>query len=131
MQRFIIKHYHFSFRNEIYVKIQVCPFIQIFVYILISMFFYRMEVVPTADPVKDKRYLAYVTTDKVGLSMLPLDGNPHNAMALITHPGGVENMVCSYDGKYLFTAGGADATVHMWEINVRYVTYAYVTHTHG
>ncbi|XP_071181145.1 cilia- and flagella-associated protein 251-like isoform X1 [Mytilus edulis] len=78
----------------------------------------RMEVVPTADPVKDKRYLAYVTTDKVGLSMLPLDGNPHNAMALITHPGGVENMVCSYDGKYLFTAGGGDATVHMWEINV-------------
>jgi hypothetical protein len=82
-----------------------------------------MAVVPTADPVKDKRYLAYVTTDKVGLSILPLDGNPHNAMALITHPSGVENMVCSYDGKYLFTAGGCDAIVHMWEINIKYVFF--------
>jgi hypothetical protein len=33
-------------------------------------------------------------------------------------------MVCSYDGKYLFTAGGCDAIVHMWEINIKYVFFA-------
>lgn len=78
-----------------------------------------MVVIPTKDPARDKRYLAYITDDKVGIHILPLDGNPHNAMALIGHPGGVANMVCSYDGRYLFTAGGPDATVHMWEVNIK------------
>ena len=44
---------------------------------------------PTKDEVNDKRYLAYITIDKVGLHSLPLDGNPHNAVALIAHPQGV------------------------------------------
>ncbi|KAL4223798.1 Cilia- and flagella-associated protein 251 [Mactra antiquata] len=78
----------------------------------------KIAVVPTKDPSKDKRYLAYITEDKVGMHILPLQGNPHDAMALIGHPGGVANMVCSHDGKYIFTAGGLDATVHMWEINI-------------
>ena len=34
-------------------------------------------------------HLAYITDNKVGLNILPLDGNPHNAMALIAHPQGV------------------------------------------
>lgn len=79
----------------------------------------RISVVPTKDPSRDRRYLAYITDDKVGIHILPLEGNPHDAMALIGHPAGVANMVCSYDGKYLFTAGGSDASVHMWEINVK------------
>ncbi len=78
-----------------------------------------MQVVPTADPVHDKRYLAYATEDKVGLHILPLDGNPHNAMAMIAHPQGVTNLICSWDGRYVFTAGGNDTAVHMWEINVK------------
>ena len=80
---------------------------------------FRICILPTADEVKDKRYLAYINQDKVGLHILPLDGNPHNSMALVAHPGGVSNMVPSYDGKYLFTAGGGDTSVHMWHINLK------------
>lgn len=78
----------------------------------------KVVIVPTHDPVNDKRYMAYITADKIGMQSLPLDGNPHNAMALIAHPQGVVNIVTSHDGRYLFTAGGFDATVHMWSINV-------------
>lgn len=114
----------------------------------------RIAILPaTPEDVKGKRYLAYITADKVGLHSLPLDGNPHNAMAFIAHPQGVScplfflrvlidsfesgqgcialkhcfvvmfllkvgNLCCSYDGKYLFTAGGNDASVHMWSINI-------------
>ncbi|XP_022086386.1 cilia- and flagella-associated protein 251-like [Acanthaster planci] len=78
----------------------------------------RMEVLPTKDPIHDKRYLAFITSDKVGMHIMPLDGNPHNAMALIAHPSGVTNLACSYDGKYLFTSGGTDNSVLMWTISV-------------
>ncbi|XP_071110877.1 cilia- and flagella-associated protein 251-like [Haliotis cracherodii] len=78
----------------------------------------KITVIPTKDEVKDKRYLAYTTEDKVGMSILPLTGNPHNSMALVAHPSGVANLTCSGDGRYLFTAGGADAAVHMWEVNI-------------
>ena len=44
---------------------------------------------PTADEDTDTRYLAYITEDKVGLHIMPLDGNPHNAIARIAHPSGV------------------------------------------
>lgn len=64
------------------------------------------------------RYMAYSTYDKVGLSILPLDGNPYKNMALIAHPKKVHNLVCSYDGKYVFTSGGHDSTVLMWKVNV-------------
>ena len=79
---------------------------------------FRVLILPTADPFNDKRYLAYITVDKIGLSSLPLDGTPHNAMALIAHPQGAVNLVSSHDGKYLFTAGGTDCSIHMWNINL-------------
>ncbi|XP_076435189.1 cilia- and flagella-associated protein 251-like isoform X2 [Babylonia areolata] len=65
-----------------------------------------------------RRYGAFVTEDKVGLIILPLDGNPQKAMTLVAHPSGVSRLRVSHDGRYLFTAGGTDSAVHMWEINL-------------
>ncbi|XP_069475694.1 cilia- and flagella-associated protein 251 [Ambystoma mexicanum] len=66
-----------------------------------------------------KGYLAYITDDKVGLQILPVDGNPHKSSAIICHPGGVFNLVSSCDGSYIFTAGGRDCTVMMWQANLQ------------
>ena len=38
--------------------------------------------------------MAYITDDKIGLHILPLDGNPHNSMALTAHPLGVSVILC-------------------------------------
>ncbi|XP_072043906.1 cilia- and flagella-associated protein 251-like [Amphiura filiformis] len=81
----------------------------------------KIEVLPTADEMEEKRYLAYITTDKVGLHIMPLDGNPHNSIARIAHPSGVTNMVCSHDGKHVFTAGGSDASVSMWDVAIEVI----------
>jgi len=77
----------------------------------------KISVLATSDPIKDTRYMAYITHDKVGLHSLPVDGNPHRSMALIAHPQGVANLATSYDGRFVFTAGGSDSCVHMWYIN--------------
>ncbi|XP_061458549.1 cilia- and flagella-associated protein 251 [Rhineura floridana] len=79
----------------------------------------KILVLPVAeghDP--QRRYLAYITNDKVGLQVLPIDGNPHKSSAFICHPEGVVNFVCSCDGCHLFTAGGNDFTVMKWDINL-------------
>ena len=65
-----------------------------------------------------KRHVAYSTHDKVvGLMQLPLDGNPSKAMGLIAHPGEVSDMVTSWDGKWLVTAGGSDLSIHLWSVD--------------
>ncbi|XP_075390279.1 cilia- and flagella-associated protein 251 [Tenrec ecaudatus] len=66
-----------------------------------------------------KRYLVFINKDKVGLQILPVDGNPHKTSAIICHPSGVVGVTLSYDGCSAFTAGGEDHSVAQWEINLR------------
>ncbi|NWS75442.1 CF251 protein, partial [Crotophaga sulcirostris] len=79
----------------------------------------KIQILPTTNTVDSQlRYLAYVTKDKVGLQILPVDGNPHKSSAFICHPDGVSDLASSYDGRYVFTAGGNDCTVMKWEVNL-------------
>uniref|UniRef100_A0A8C5UKX7 Cilia- and flagella-associated protein 251 n=1 Tax=Microcebus murinus TaxID=30608 RepID=A0A8C5UKX7_MICMU len=65
-----------------------------------------------------KRYLVFINRDKVGLQILPIDGNPHKTAAITCHPNGVAGLALSYDGRYAFTAGGYDHSVVQWKINL-------------
>uniref|UniRef100_A0A8C2DCA7 Cilia- and flagella-associated protein 251 n=1 Tax=Cyprinus carpio TaxID=7962 RepID=A0A8C2DCA7_CYPCA len=85
----------------------------------------KMAILPASkDGDPNSRYMAYITQDKVlsvfkvGIQILPLDGNPHKSFAMICHSTGVSTLACSYDGRYAFTAGGQDCTVFSWELNL-------------
>lgn len=77
----------------------------------------QLRVVPGQVEACGAPVIAYATRDKVGLSLAPLDGNPHRHVAVIAHPYEVADMAVSHDGRYVFTAGGRDGTVHMWQVN--------------
>lgn len=82
----------------------------------------KMLVLPannTDEHSSKARLLAYTTQYKIGLQLLPLDGNPHKSIAFIGHSNGISHLTCSKDGKYLFTAGGKDSCVHMWSVSVK------------
>jgi WD40 repeat protein len=38
-------------------------------------------------------------------------------MGLVAHPGEISSLSATFDGKYLFTAGGSDLSVNMWSVN--------------
>ncbi|XP_076007247.1 cilia- and flagella-associated protein 251 [Genypterus blacodes] len=77
----------------------------------------KLVVLPTSTQRDtDSHYLAYITKDKVGLQILPVDGNPYKSNALISHPVGASALSCSYDGRFVFTAGGSDCMLLTWEI---------------
>nr|XP_031526054.1 cilia- and flagella-associated protein 251 [Vicugna pacos] len=79
----------------------------------------QVQILRAKTPMElQKRYLVFTNRDKVGLQILPVDGNPHKTSALICHPSGVAGLTLSYDGRYAFTAGGQDRSVAQWEINL-------------
>jgi len=68
---------------------------------------------------RKSKFLVYSTNKKViGLIKLPLDGNPNKTMGLIAHPDEVTDICCTADGKYIFTCGGDDLAVNMWNVDV-------------
>ncbi|XP_055963152.1 cilia- and flagella-associated protein 251 [Sorex fumeus] len=79
----------------------------------------QVQVVPVKAFVElQRRYLVFINRDKVGIQILPADGNPHKTCAMVCHPGGVSSMSLSYEGRYVFTAGGHDRSVVQWRINL-------------
>lgn len=66
----------------------------------------------------EKKCLVYGTKEKViGLIQLPLKGDPCSSMGVLAHPGGIQSMAVSFDGQYVFTAGGADQAMLQWKID--------------
>merc|ERR1711935_84827 len=59
-----------------------------------------------------------------GLIKLPLDGNPNKTMGLIAHPNKITDFCASPDGRYLFTSGGDDLSVMMWNIDLNPIEQA-------
>ncbi|NXB99069.1 CF251 protein, partial [Orthonyx spaldingii] len=79
----------------------------------------KIQILPrtsSADP--QQHYLVYITKDKVGLQVLPVDGNPHKSSAFICHPDGASDLAVSHDGRYIFTAGGKECTFMKWKVNL-------------
>ena len=63
-------------------------------------------------------FLAFSASEKiVGLAKLPLTGNPDKMMGIVAHPGVISGITCSNDSKYLFTSGGTDLSINMWQID--------------
>ncbi|EGD75045.1 hypothetical protein PTSG_06702 [Salpingoeca rosetta] len=61
--------------------------------------------------------IAFANSDKVGLCLAPVDGNPHRYIAILAHPDEITCLRVSHDGKFLFTAGANAGSVHMWQLN--------------
>ena len=70
-------------------------------------------------PVNGKvRHYAYSTGSKViGLGTLPITGDPTEVTGLVAHPDIVSSIAVSNDGKYVFSCGGNDLSVNMWEVD--------------
>ena len=39
-------------------------------------------------------------------------------IGLVAHPSKISDMAVTFDGKFVFTSGGADLSVNMWTVNV-------------
>jgi len=48
---------------------------------------------PSTGDEAGQRFMAFMLQDKIGVTKLPLTGNPHLASALIVHPQGVRSIL--------------------------------------
>lgn len=59
----------------------------------------------------------FTTGERIlGMSQLPIDGNPNKILGVVAHPLEVTGLAISHDGRFIFTAGGMDLTVNMWSL---------------
>ncbi|KAF4653556.1 hypothetical protein FOL47_010443, partial [Perkinsus chesapeaki] len=74
---------------------------------------------PLLNPPYDSgQFLVYATNERIlGVIQMPLDGSPAKQIGLVAHPGQVANITTSYEGKYVFTVGGADLTLNQWAVD--------------
>ncbi|KAG5886311.1 hypothetical protein JTB14_003464 [Gonioctena quinquepunctata] len=77
----------------------------------------KMVIIPHCE----SRYMAFATNKHFGLHILPPDGNPYKYVGYLAHPIGLEDIVLSYNGKYIFTFGTNDHCVFQWTINLKSV----------
>lgn len=75
------------------------------------------RLLPLTPTTPNETVIAFTAHDKVGVTLVPLDGNVHRHMASIAHPDRVVGLVSSFDGQYVFTAGASTATIHVWQVN--------------
>nr|CAH8857556.1 unnamed protein product [Trichobilharzia regenti] len=67
-------------------------------------------------------FMVCISKERLGLTMLPLDGDPLKSTNIIAHPSdgrGIGNslaLAIDRNGEYAFTAGGPDTCVHMWRL---------------
>jgi len=67
--------------------------------------------------------LAFSAGSKIGLILLPADGNPWRQTAILAHPSGVDNIAISHCGKYLFSlaansnSNNSHSCLQAWEIS--------------
>eukprot|EP01038_Epipyxis_sp_PR26KG_P008841 gene8841-11932_t len=76
----------------------------------------KLVVIPSNESAT--KYYCYATESRViGVGSFPLTGDPSQVMGLVAHPSYITDISVSFDGQFVFSAGGADLTVNMWIIN--------------
>uniref|UniRef100_UPI00358FC891 cilia- and flagella-associated protein 251 n=1 Tax=Myxine glutinosa TaxID=7769 RepID=UPI00358FC891 len=77
----------------------------------------RLILVPPQAGFVGPSCMAFCTRNKVGVHLLPLDGNVHRAATVPCHPRGIARLCCANDGRHLVTSGELDAAIFIWRIN--------------
>jgi hypothetical protein len=83
------------------------------------------KLVPSCNPlasapeVAPSQYYAFAATNRViGVGAFPLTGSPNEVMGIVAHPGQISAVASTFNGKFLFSAGGQDLSVNMWELDL-------------
>ncbi|XP_018655297.1 putative wd-repeat protein [Schistosoma mansoni] len=84
------------------------------------------KVLPLISQTNNSSYfMVCLSKERLGLIMLPFDGDPLKYTNIIAHPsngrgvGQAQGLAIDRKGLYAFTAGGPDTCVHMWTLNPR------------